>query len=141
MPCACLAACLTTAFQGPHWLRVREEVVPRKLEKMALVDVLEDELKNDQLAEIFSDAIRILADKNADYSSSADRIRNFRKTAEKTGVSMEKVWLVYFSKGMDAIERYCRDGELSSEKIRERILDAMNYMALLWLIANDPKEE
>lgn len=132
-----------SVFQGPAWLRKDRPVGTTKVDPppKTLDGCLEDELGDPLLAQIFGDAIRELVQKNADYSGSEDRIRNFRKTADATGISMELVWLVYFSKGMDAIQKYCREGDLSSEMIEGRIVDAMNYLALFWLIVNDRRKE
>jgi hypothetical protein len=80
--------------------------------------------------------VETLRAKGEEYSGTEDRLRNFRETAAACGVDIPVVWMVFFRKGLAAVEKWCRDGELkSNESIHDRIKDAINYLLLLELIA------
>lgn len=96
-------------------------------------------LKNDRFADLFHDAVRTLRAKNADYSGKDDRIANFRRLSVDLGLPMRQVWFVFFSKSLDAIRTYARDGQVESEPIRQRIIDAIDYLALLDMIVAEEK--
>lgn len=85
----------------------------------------------------------VLKLKGSDYSDSQgkNRLSNFERLAERLDSTPERIWAVYFMKHIDAILTYCKDGQVSSEGIEGRILDARNYLALLRLIVESSKEE
>lgn len=70
--------------------------------------------------------------KGKEYAGTKDRFDNFNRLALKCDLKRNLVWLVYFTKHMDAIESYINSGrEFSSEGIRGRIVDAITYLLLL----------
>lgn len=88
----------------------------------------------------FADCIDLIRAKNADYTqgtAKSDRIAAFRRISKDIGVSMEKVWGVFFGKHLSAIQKYIKDGQLESEPIDGRIADAINYLVLLDAIIKD----
>ena len=59
--------------------------------------------------------------------------RNTLSVGERLGLSAEKVLMVYLLKHMDSIRYYILHGkEASDESIDGRILDAVNYLVLLY---------
>lgn len=76
--------------------------------------------------------------KGKEYTGGYDRFDNFNRLAEKLKVPRILIWDVYFSKHMDAIESYVRNGKVLSEPIEGRIVDAITYLLLLaGMIAED----
>ena len=101
----------------------------------------------DKTAESFSKLLDIMEKeerdtlklKGSDYSDSSgkNRLANFERLAERLDSSPEKILAVYMMKHIDAILTYCKDGNVSSEGIEGRILDARNYLALLRLMVEN----
>jgi hypothetical protein len=82
---------------------------------------------------LFEDIRKMSGTKGKEYAAgAADRFANFTRLAARTKVDRKIVWLIFFTKHLDAIESYIREGKtFSSEPIRGRIVDAMTYLALL----------
>lgn len=77
--------------------------------------------------------------KNSDYSTGADdALSNFRVVGNFADVPPEKAWLVLLGKHVTAVQRYVRDGHVSSEDIRHRLIDIANYCALGAALFRDP---
>ena len=57
--------------------------------------------------------------KGGEYAGDNDRLANFRRNAERWGMTMEQCWGVYVSKHYDAIQQYVQD--LASGKDRQRL--------------------
>lgn len=82
--------------------------------------------------------------KGEEYSSSDDQLGNFRRLAEQTGLTMPQVWLVLFTKHLDAIRTWIKDEATGtkrerSEPIEGRIEDAILYLYLLRAVVEDGK--
>ena len=78
---------------------------------------------------------KIMVDKGNDYTKAnegaeEDRLYNFKDVAARTGLTPIQVWGIYFTKQINAIEKYIRTGKVASEPIEERFKDARNYLAL-----------
>jgi hypothetical protein len=82
------------------------------------------------------DAQRILRlQKGAAYAGNGDVFDNFKRNAERVGVTKYQIWLVYFNKHIDAITNAIKENPESpvekSEGMTGRIDDAINYLRLL----------
>lgn len=84
--------------------------------------------------EIFAECIKTLETKGADYASDTDALANFKRNAERLGMSKYQVWLLYFTKHVDAIinsiKRNPNNPQVESEPIRSRVIDNINYLIL-----------
>lgn len=96
--------------------------------------------------QIQRDTTDILILKGREYAGSADRLANFKRNAELSGVDPLTVLHVYMAKHWDSFSTFVRDnqkgevGELS-EPIRGRLYDLINYAVLaIALIEDRPKE-
>jgi hypothetical protein len=70
--------------------------------------------------------------KGREYAGDGDRFDNFNRLAARMSIGREKIWQVYFTKHLDAIESYLVHGYTqSNEPIRGRIVDAITYLTLL----------
>lgn len=73
----------------------------------------------------------LTAAKNADYSAgSSDSMYNFKTAGDRAGTSALQAWWVLTTKQLLAIERFVKDGKVSSESIHSRFLDMANYAML-----------
>lgn len=86
--------------------------------------------------------VALTKSKGEEYSSSDDQLGNFRRLAEQTGLTMPQIWLVLFTKHIDAIRTFIKDEAAGvqrerSEPIEGRIDDAILYLYLLRGIVDD----
>ena len=79
----------------------------------------------------FEHCMDIMKSKGEAYSGQEDKLGNFKRTAEKNGVSPILVWKIFFDKHYDALCSYVRGEYKDSEPIKERIADLINYLFLL----------
>lgn len=106
--------------------------------------VLSDLMQNNRFVPLFVECFATLASKGGDYTQGEhanDALAHFREAAKEVDITMEKVWMVFFRKHLAAIFRYCKQGQVESEPIESRIIDAINYLALFWLMTEENKNK
>ncbi len=97
--------------------------------------------------QIQRDTTDILILKGREYAGSADRLANFKRNAELSGVDPLTVLHVYMAKHWDSFSTYVRDMQAKqprelSEPIEGRLHDLINYAVLaVALIQDKPKED
>ena len=100
--------------------------------------------KNDY-RELVDDTFRtingIIISKGEEYSNSDDQLANFKRGAERTGLTPQQVWSVLYHKHMDAIDHYVRTGRTLSEDLDGRINDAIHYLLLLKALYHDHQSQ
>lgn len=86
--------------------------------------------------ELLREARTIEVSKRPGYTiGDADVLANFKRVAERTGVTVGQVWLVYFLKHIDAITSIMAKPDLPvSEAPLGRFADAVNYLRLGWAL-------
>jgi hypothetical protein len=81
--------------------------------------------------ELVNEAIGVLKAKGKDYSSDTDALANFKRNADKLGLTKYQVWSLYFTKHVDAIinsiKRDPVNPQVESEPIKSRVVDIINY--------------
>jgi len=83
----------------------------------------------------------LLDKKGADYTcGDEDRLANFKRLAERTGVTPMQVWWVFVQKHLAAIENYVKSGKVESEPIHGRLQDVANYCLLASALIEDLAE-
>lgn len=83
---------------------------------------------------LFDEAEITLSQKSGDYADAGDVLSAFRYAAEEVAVTKQQVWAIFFMKHVRAILAYAREGKVESEPLRQRIIDAINYLVLLSLM-------
>lgn len=83
-------------------------------------------------SKLMKEVLEMRDTKGKEYAGGKDRFDNFNRLAARLNLPRQKIWQVYFTKHLDAIESYIEHGrEFSSESIRGRIVDAITYLTLL----------
>jgi len=87
-------------------------------------------------AELHAEAARIATSKRPGYTGGADDVlANFKNVANRTGLTAEQAWCVYFLKHVDAIVSIMSKPDLPvSEAPIGRFSDALNYLDLGWAL-------
>lgn len=81
--------------------------------------------------------VELLKKKGESYSGEGDAFANFKRNAERLGLSKYQIWAVYCAKHLDsifnAIKRTptCPMDTSEAEGVQGRIDDAINYLELL----------
>lgn len=97
---------------------------------------------NDLQYQLLQKVLQISETKGKEYANSdTDRLANFKRTAEKCGVSPLTVLNVFLTKHMDSLDSYVRQGRtFSTESIESRIVDAITYLTLFYGLVIDAEE-
>lgn len=96
---------------------------------------------NQYSAELIKSVTTMRDTKGKEYAGPKDRFDNFNRLADRLNLPRETVWLVYFTKHMDAIESYIKNGrEFSTESVQGRITDAITYLTLLGGMLKENKD-
>src|SRR5690606_30019733 len=87
----------------------------------------------------------LLEVKGGEYAGSEDRLANFKRGAELTGVTPLQVLHIYLSKHYDAFSTYVRDTANNverprSESISGRLDDIINYCLLAQALVKEIEE-
>jgi len=90
--------------------------------------------------ELFQKCLDTLESKGKVYSGEVNAFRNFTDVARELGISRKMVWWVYFRKHIDAIWAYVTFDYKDPEPIEGRIMDAINYLILLYGMIEQEKE-
>lgn len=97
-------------------------------------------MHQDRFASLVNDTLKecheLLVVKGGEYAGTEDRLSNFKRGADLSGVTSLQVALIYMSKHYDAISTFIRDDAEGktrprSESIRGRIHDLINYCLLI----------
>lgn len=72
--------------------------------------------------------------KGGEYAGDVDRLANFRRNADRLGVSMETVWAVYTAKHIDAIMQYVQDLASSRSRTRMETIASRAYDIIVYMI-------
>jgi len=83
------------------------------------------------MQEQFDKLLEINSSKGHDYAGDDDALDNFKRHSNNLGLTPEQIWAVYANKHWDAINTYCKEGDVASEPIEGRIDDALLYLFLL----------
>ena len=89
----------------------------------------------------FSD--EVAASKREEYTGqSQDILYNFKRIADRLGMSPLQVWAVYFNKHVDSVNTFIKGEASVSEPMGSRFADMLNYLFLgICLIIEEEQTE
>ncbi len=81
--------------------------------------------------ELLEFAEEVAAPKREEYTGqSQDILYNFKRIAERLGMSPLQVWAVYFNKHVDSVNTFIKGEASVSEPMGSRFADMLNYLFL-----------
>lgn len=80
---------------------------------------------------LWMDVMELRKQGNKEYAHSEDTLANFKRVAERTGITPEQVLMVYAEKHIDGIHSYISGHKSQREGVIGRINDLVVYMGLL----------
>lgn len=82
--------------------------------------------------EICEKGLKLFEEKNKEYSTNNDTLKNFKDSADLTEIDIYKVLFIFMHKHYMAINHFINNKETySGESIHSRILDTINYLIIL----------
>lgn len=93
---------------------------------------------------IYNEAGEIMLSKGKSYAGTGlDSLANFKRNAERLGLTPYQIWAVYFNKHVDSINSAIQGNPNApvdfSESLRGRILDVINYATILECLLQETK--
>lgn len=93
------------------------------------------EERNQEIRELFQDCEKILTTKGLDYAGLEDANYNFKFVAERLGLEPTQILSTYLLKHVDRLVNTIKlnpeNPQPYGESMRESIMDAINYLAIL----------
>lgn len=89
------------------------------------------------VSKIMEEVLSMAESKGKDYSSQEDSLSNFKRNADKLGLTKFQVWAIYFNKHIDSINNAIiknpknPEHGVSSEPFHGRIIDSITYLTIL----------
>ena len=91
----------------------------------------------------FNECLKVLLAKGKDYAGKEDSLANFKRNAERLGLSKYQVWATYFNKHIDSVNNAIKynpiNPQVESEPLTERIIDIINYAVILEALLSEDK--
>lgn len=85
--------------------------------------------------DLFDKSLGIIMTKGREYAGEHDSLDNFKRNAERLGLTKYQIWGVYFNKHIDsvnsAIARNPKQPIGITEQLEDRILDIVTYASIL----------
>lgn len=101
------------------------------------------EARNGLIDSLLGECLETLLTKGAAYSGDIDANSNFKRNAERLGMTKYQVLMVYMNKHFDGINNAIRANpeypEEKTEGMKGRILDAINYLCILHTLIEEDK--
>jgi hypothetical protein len=100
-----------------------------------------EEFKN-LLEELDGTGSKLLAEKNARYSSSNDALQNFHEGAEIMGCTTAQACWGYMTKHLSALRKMIWTNDFyNREDVYEKCIDTINYVRFLWAISEEERNK
>lgn len=92
--------------------------------------------------EIRSKSLETLTAKNAGYAPDEDKLHNFAAGAQITGGTAAQAAWGYLAKHLAALRDKIERNDFSDRiDLREKCVDAINYICLIWCIGNEEDDK
>ena len=100
--------------------------------------------KRDKLIQVLLNECRkILLAKGQAYSGDVDANSNFKRNAERLGMTKYQILMVYMNKHFDGINNAIKVNPMypqeKTEGMKSRIIDAINYLCILHTLTEEDK--
>lgn len=93
------------------------------------------------IGKLLDEAMDIAFHKGKAYSGSDDSLDNFKRNGRNLGLTKYQVLSVYMNKHLDTINNAIKDKpefpEDGTEGMKGRIVDAINYLGILWALIQE----
>lgn len=100
--------------------------------------------RQDLSRDLLNKALDILENKGRAYAGERDVLLNFKRNAERLGMTRYQIWAVYANKHIDSINNAIADNPAepvdTTEGLEGRIIDVINYHLILYAMLNEGKE-
>lgn len=94
--------------------------------------------------DIFKEVLDVSVSKGKAYAGDGDSLANFKRNAERLGLSKYQIWAVYFNKHIDSINNAIAQNADQpidkTEGLRGRIIDAVTYLCILGALLTEDIE-
>lgn len=84
---------------------------------------------------VFEECRKTFEIKGEAYANNQDALSNFKRNAERLGMTPFQIWAVYFNKHVDSVNNAIQlnpaSPEDKSEGLHSRVIDLINYAMLL----------
>jgi hypothetical protein len=89
------------------------------------------------IEKLFDKCNALLLKKGNDYSVPGECANaNFFEIGTQSGTDALTVWAIFFLKHIKSIMKFIKGDKLQTESVESRIIDAINYLAILHTILN-----
>ena len=100
------------------------------------MSIVTPEQRGPIVEKLFADCMEVLKAKGASYAGRQDINANFKRIAERLGLTKYQVWAIYWNKHIDSINNaIIRQPECPTscdgETLYGRVIDLINYEAIL----------
>lgn len=99
------------------------------------------DLRNEVIEDLLKEAASTAYAKGKAYSGEDDSLANFKRNAERLGATKYQILAIYLNKHLDSIMNAIKENPEfpvdSTEGMRGRIIDAVNYLTILWSLIQE----
>lgn len=101
----------------------------------------------DSTSRLIEECYAVMRSKEVDYASKEDVLANFKRNAERIGLTKYHIWATYANKHWDAIcnaiqyHPHNPATETKTEPLRGRVVDAINYLTILVNLMDEDQTE
>ncbi len=101
--------------------------------------------RNKLISGLLDECLKVLLTKGDAYSGDVDANSNFKRNAQHLGMTKYQVLSVYLNKHLDGINNAIKTNPEypveTTEGMKGRILDAINYLSILYTLTEEDREE
>lgn len=91
--------------------------------------------------EFIEEVNRVRFQAQQEYAETDNVFQNFEETAERLGISREEVLYVFLDKHLRGVARWIRGVKDQRDAVEGRIIDAINYLIILYAMIRDEEDK
>jgi hypothetical protein len=93
------------------------------------------------IEELNAEGLTLIESKGRAYAGDGDSLANFKRNAERLGLTKYQIWATYFNKHIDSINSAIQQNPNNpvdkTEGLKGRIIDAKNYLDILYCLLEE----